>query len=154
MTLSSTRRGQSTTEFALMIPLIFAIMFGAIEYAYYLGGIHYTNYGTFVAARALQGGEKQSGIEEAAGMVMNGNVTDLESGNSKIDVQSNSVRGTLAWGPASTPGFNKILLNDMDVEMEVVLGPKECEYELYKTQPRDPNDGPLNIWSDNQMACQ
>ena len=140
----SPRRGQSTTEFALMLPLIFAILFGAIEYAYYLGAIHYTNYGTFVAARAQIANDNPN---EAAGMVLNGNVTSLDSGGTRITPDTNSVKGTLAWGPASTPGFNQVILNNMDVEMEVVLGPPECGYEL-KTQASK-----LSQWSDNKMEC-
>ena len=51
--LRRSRKGQATTEFALMIPVIFALLFAIVEYAYYLGAVHYVNYATFAAARAL-----------------------------------------------------------------------------------------------------
>lgn len=142
-TMIRSRRGQSTTEFALMLPLIFAILFGAIEYAYYLGAIHYTNYGTFVAARAVQVSDDPN---EAADMVLTGNATSTQSGDASISSTGNGARGQLNWGPASTPGFNQILTNDMDVEMEVILGPEECGYE-------GRSGSASSRWSDNQLEC-
>ncbi len=137
------RRGQSTTEFALMLPLIFAILFGAIEYAYYLGAIHYTNYGTFVAARAIQANDDPS---EAADMVLTGNATSTRGGDARITSIGNGARGELLWGPASTPGFNQVLTDNMDVQMEVFLGPAECGYEG--------RSGSASArWSDNQLGC-
>ncbi len=143
------RRGQSTTEFALMLPLIFAILFGAIEYAYYLGAIHYTNYGTFVAARAIQGSDDPN---EAADMVLTGNATSTRNGDTRLtpiisdEGKIIGVGGELLWGSASTPGFNQVLTSNMDVRMEVFLGPEECGYEG--------RSGRASArWSDNQLGC-
>ena len=118
-----------------MLPLLFALLFAVIEYAYYLGAIHYVNYATFVGARAIQGADL---AEEATDMLLTGNttsgvaVTPLESG----------VQSTLFW-EASLPGIEQ-LLGNMDVTMSVHLGPPECRYEL--TSP-----GGAEIYSDNRL---
>ena len=144
------RRGQSATELALMTPLIFGMLFAVIEYSYYFGAIHYSNYVTFVGARALQAGEESPAAAQQ--QLMTGNVTSQGGskgitlgGESKGD---SSASVTLNWD-AETPMFSGIMeaggSKNMDVDMEVVLGRNESYYEL-KSDPSK------SIHSDNCMA--
>ena len=134
------RSGQSTVEFALLLPLMLALLFSVIEYAYYFGAVHYTNYTTFTAARAKLANEDISAVGDA---LLTGNVTSSVT----LDEQSDGVRASLPW-TAHTPGFKQIM-GDMGVEMEVTLGPAECQYEL---QPF-PNGSLPSDYSDNQLPC-
>ncbi len=128
-------------EFALLLPIILVLLFSVIEYAYYFGAVHYTNYATFSAARAKVGGEDLSGVEDA---LLTGNVT------SGVTLQDDTygVRAELPW-TAQTPGFKQIM-GDMGVSMEVILGPAECGYEL-KSIPGAPMEP--SAYSDNQLPC-
>ena len=135
------KKGQGTVEFALLLPLILALLFAVIEYAYYFGAVHYTNYATYTAARAKVGNEDISQIEDA---LLTGNVTQYVS----FQDQGNGVRATLPW-EAHTPGFKQIM-GDMGVSMEVTLGPPECGYELQQipTATNLPE-----FYSDNRLPC-
>lgn len=135
------RRGQGTVEFALMLPIVFVLLFSVIEYAYYFGAIHYTNYSTYSAARAKLGNDDIGSVEDA---LLTGNVTSGVT----LNEQSNGVRAQMPW-TAQTPGFKQIMGN-MGVEMEVTLGPAECQYELQMI-PGVTND-PF-FYSDNQLPC-
>ena len=116
-----------------MLPLAFALVFAVIEYSYYFGAVHYTNYATFAGARAVQANAKIPPGPTGAGdialptienMLLNGNVTrfaELER------VGDDAVVGRLPW-VASTPGFSAVM-GDMEVTMTVVLGRPECDYE-------------------------
>ena len=147
------RRGQGTVEFALMLPLVLALLFAVIEYAYYLGSIHYVNYGTYMAARALQAGDEDD-PEETRDALMTGNVTS--------DVTMSPVSGTegnvgyesrLPWD-AQTPGFKQVMGN-MDVRMRVYLGQRECNYEGKSVSDvADERGGEsASEYSDNLLEC-
>ncbi len=135
------RSGQGTVEFALMLPIILAVLFSVIEYAYYFGAVHYTNYATYSAARAKLG---NSDISDVGDALLTGNVT---SGVTLTEL-ANGVRAQMPW-TAQTPGFKQIM-GDMGVDMEVTLGPAECQYEL-NSIPGVTND-PF-YYSDNQLPC-
>jgi Flp pilus assembly protein TadG len=135
LNLRARRRGQSTTEFALMIPIILALLFAVIEYAWYLGGIHYTNYATYAGARARQVGDSVSDVQDML-------LTGVATKNASLSENDSSVKGTLNW-EASMPGFQQVM-GDMTVDMEVYLGPPECRYEL--TSP-----GGAAQYSDNKL---
>lgn len=128
-------------EFALLLPIILVLLFSVIEYAYYFGAVHYTNYATFTAARAKIANEDVSGVEDA---LLTGNVTS----GVVLQEQTNGVQAQLPW-TAQTPGFKQIM-GDMGVEMEVILGPAECGYELQAI----PGASNLpSLYSDNQLPC-
>ena len=135
------RSGQGTVEFALMLPIILALLFSVIEYAYYFGAVHYTNYATYSAARAKVGNDNISNVEDA---LLTGNVTSGVT----LTEQTNGVSAQMPW-TAQTPGFKQIMGN-MGVGMEVTLGPAECQYELNQI-PGVTND-PF-YYSDNQLPC-
>lgn len=116
------RSGQGTVEFALMLPLAFALVFAVIEYSYFLGAVHYTNYATFAGARALQANSDVEGVQDA---LLTGNVTRYAT---LLQEGEAAVRGRLPWEP-QTPGFKGVFGGDMTVDMTVVLGRRECEYE-------------------------
>jgi len=105
-----------------MLPLAFALVFAVIEYSYFLGGIHYTNFATFSGARALQGNADVEGVKDA---LLNGNVTQAVT---LIQEGEDAVKGRLPW-QSQTPGFKAVYSDDMTVEMTVVLGVPECGYE-------------------------
>ncbi len=126
-----------------MVPLIFALLFAVIEYAYYLGGIHYLNYATFVGARALQVDDDPTDVAED---LLTGNMLDYSDGDVEVDVDRTAgfVRSTLLW-EATTPGFEQVM-GVMDAEMTVFLGPPECLYE-------DRVSARASQYSDNKMPC-
>jgi len=132
-----------------MIPVIFGMLFAVIEYSYYFGAIHYTNYITFVGARAVQADEASP--DAAMTQLMTGNVTSQSSGGSKgiqNTVEQSSVKSKLSW-EAETPFFKDLMemggSTNMDVEMEVVLGRNESYYELK-------SDSLAALHSDNCLA--
>ena len=135
------REGQGTVEFALLLPIILVLLFSVIEYAYYFGAVHYTNYATFSAARANLANEDVSGVEDA---LLTGNVTSGVT----LEINDNGATAELPW-TAQTPGFKQIM-GDMGVRMEVILGPPECQYELQQilTVPMSPSE-----YSDNVLEC-
>jgi len=135
------RKGQGTVEFALLLPIIFVLLFSVIEYAYYFGSVHYTNYAAFSAARAKLANEEIGPVGDA---LLTGNVTSGVT----LSEQSNGVRAQMPW-TAQTPGFKQIM-GDMSVNMEVTLGPAECQYEL-RVVPGVTND-PF-FYSDNKLPC-
>jgi Flp pilus assembly protein TadG len=115
------RGGQATTEFALMIPLLFAILFMVIEFAFYFGSIHYANYGAFVTARGVQVGEDSS--SDVKNLIMNGNVTRGAS----VSAGSSSATVSQPW-EVDMPGVNQ-LLGDIGFSVTSVLGSEELQYE-------------------------
>jgi len=117
-----------------MLPLAFALVFAVIEYSYYFGAVHFTNYATFAGARAVQANAKIPAGQLGAGDIalttvesalLNGNVTRFAT---LVREGDDAVRGFLPW-EASTPGFKSVMGDSMDVEMTVVLGRPECNYE-------------------------
>jgi TadE-like protein len=113
------RAGQSTVEFAMMIPVIFAALFLVVELAFFFGSTHYVNYAAFAGARAQQVGESAS---EAAGMLLDGNVTrdaSIRPGSASVTIEQ-------PWQMdlPFTSGFGSF-----DYEVTVVAGPREALYE-------------------------
>lgn len=115
------RRGQSTVELALMIPVILGALFLVVELSLFFGGTHYTNYAAFSAARAQQVGESAS---EAADMLLDGRVTR----DGRVRSGADSVTIGMPW-ELDLPflkGFS-----DFDYEVTVVAGPEEARYESF-----------------------
>jgi Flp pilus assembly protein TadG len=113
------RQGQSATELALMIPILFGLMFVVVELALWLGGTHYTNYAAFTGARAQQVGRK---AEDATQWLLDGRAT---SGATTRD-DGSSVTVSMPW-TADLPFASGI--GDMDYDVTVTAGPDEESYE-------------------------
>jgi Flp pilus assembly protein TadG len=115
------RRGQSTVEFAIMIPVIFAALFLIVELAFLFGSTHYVNYAAFAAARAQQVGESAT---DAADLLLDGNVT--KNATVRANTGAGSVKIEMPWEMdlPFTSGFA-----DFDYDVTVVAGPEEARYE-------------------------
>ena len=136
--------GQSTVEFMLMIPIIFAMFFFVIEMSLYFSAVHYANYGTFVTARCRQvgyggdgagGGGKDAAFVAGAvltGSVFQGNYSVTDSSASGVTVQMQS------W--ISNFPFIAPLLPNMRFSRTVDLGPDESAYERLAAPPCTDND--------------
>lgn len=118
---SRRRQAQSTVEFALLLPLLFALLFMVIEFAFYFGAIHYDNYAAYVTARGVQVGEDSA--SDVKDWVLNGNVT----GDASISTSSSSATVDQPW-EVDLPGINQ-LLGDIDFQVTAVLGSEEYRYE-------------------------
>lgn len=113
------RRGQATVELALMIPLIFAVLFFVVQFAFFLGDTHYVNYAAFAGARAQQvGGDGQG----AAEMLLDGNATRLAT----VSAGGESVSVSQPWS-LDLPFTDTF--GDLDFDVTVVAGPDEERYE-------------------------
>lgn len=146
------RKGQSTAEFALMLPIIFGLLFAVIEYAYYLGALNYVNYATFSAARGLQVSDDPEAVVQD---LLTGRMVDYASGD--VSIVSNSTTGTvtstLIW-EATSPGFEQ-LMGEMDASMTVTMGERECNHEGTDRLGRVAAVGNTAVTrSDNRMLCQ
>ena len=140
----------------MMVPVIFAVLFAVIEYAYYFGAVHYVNYATFAAARAQQtsagGGDVTGNVDEVKRLLLHGNVTKQATftpeGNADPRSADGSVDSTLPWTP-DTPFF-KDVMGDMTVSMTMVLGSPECGYEDVAEETK----GLTALYQDNRRVCQ
>ncbi len=122
--------GQSTVEFMLMIPVIFALFFFVIEMGLYFSAVHYTQYATYATARAKMvnyrvfNGQSLTS-EQVAGLIMTGsalrnNYTVTESeGGIQLKLQS--------W-KTNFPYLSALMPN-MPFATTVNLGPNEGDYE-------------------------
>ena len=145
------RQGQSSTEFAMMIPLILALLFAVVEYAYYMGAIHYVNFATFSAARAQQVGDDGQAVADD---LLTGRMVDTRDGDVELDFDDTkgSVTSTFLW-EAQTPGFKQVM-GDMTVDLSVTLGPPECEYESSAALARGGVTSRAYRYADNRLECQ
>lgn len=145
------RRGQSTTEFALMIPVIFALLFAVVEFSYYMGAIHYVNYATWMSARAQQVSDDGDAL---ARDLLTGRMTDMNDGDVVLDFDDElgKVTSTFNW-EAQTPGFRQVM-GDMTVSMSVTMGPEECEYESAAALARGGVTSNAYRYGDNRMECE
>ncbi|MFN7145190.1 MAG: TadE/TadG family type IV pilus assembly protein [Myxococcota bacterium] len=115
------RRGQSTVEFAIMIPVICAALFLVVELAFFFGSTHYVNYAAFVGARAQQVGQSAT---DAAGLLLDGNVTRSASVRASTGGGTVTVEQPWAMDLPFTSGFASF-----DYDVTVVAGPEEARYE-------------------------
>lgn len=135
----------------MMIPLILALLFAVVEYAYYLGAIHYVNYATFSAARAQLVSDDGEAVAED---LLTGRMVDYRDNDVEMDFDDElgSVTSTFNW-EAQTPGFRQVM-GDMTVDMSVTLGPEECEYESAAALERGGVTSRAFRYADNRMECQ
>lgn len=115
------RRGQSTVEFAIMIPVICAALFLVVELAFFFGSTHYVNYAAFVGARAQQVGQSAT---DAAGLLLDGNVTRSASVRASTGGGSVTIEQPWSMDLPFTSGFASF-----DYDVTVVAGPEEARYE-------------------------
>ena len=115
------RSGQAAVEFALLIPLLLAILFMCIEFAFYFGAVHYDNYAAFVTARGVQVGEDSA--SDVEGWLLDGNVTN----DASITASSSSATVNQPW-EVDLPGISQ-LLGEIGFDVTVVLGCEEFQYE-------------------------
>lgn len=115
------RRGQSTVELAIMIPVIFGVLFFIVELAFFFGSTHYVNYAAFVGARAQQVGESAT---TAAGLLLDGNVT--RDANVSAGAGRGSVTVDMPW-QMDLPFTSSF--DDFDYEVTVIAGTEESRYE-------------------------
>lgn len=123
-----TRKGQGTVELALMVPLLFAIAFMVIEFAFYFGAIHWDNYAAFAAARGVQVGQDVGNVQQ---YLLSGNIHQyMHDGAFRQTTVSDDGNGATVNQPwdADFPGVEQ-LLGDMSFQVSVVLGPDESRYE-------------------------
>ncbi len=146
------RKGQSTAEFALMLPIIFGLLFAVIEYAYYLGALNYVNYATFSAARGLEVSDDPEAIVQD---LLTGRMVDYGTGDVTITTNptTGSVTSTLIW-EATSPGFEQ-LMGNMDASMTVTMGERECRHEGNDRLGSVAAVGTVAVGrADNRMLCQ
>jgi len=129
--------GQSTTEFMLMIPVIFAMFFFVIEMGLYFSAVHYANYATFVTARSqmagFQNGSGTQSADEVAELVLTGSVFrgSRASGKNYTVTQEKSASGIQIALNSWVTNFPYLsaLLPNMKFSTSVYLGPNEASYE-------------------------
>ena len=126
------RRGQATAEFALMLPLVLALLFLCVEFALFAGVIHWDTYAAFAMARSVQAGGDAEGTGR---LLLDGRLTGLATASPGWD----RARVRQPWRP-DAPGVVGIL-GDLDSELTVVLGPDEYRYEGRAHPPLTDNNG-------------
>ena len=115
------RTGQATVELALMLPVVFMLLFVCVELAFYFGNTHYTNYAAFIAARAQQGGQD---AQDAAKLLLDGNTT--RNGRVRPSASNGSVTISQRWR-MDMPFLRTF--GDLDYDVTVVAGIDEEKYE-------------------------
>ncbi len=115
------RRGQASVELALVLPIVFMVLFAIVELALFLGTTHYVNYAAFSGARAQQVGEDAEG---ATRLLLDGNITRDTRVNA--DRSQGRVRIRQRWR-RDLPF--QIGMGDLDFDVTAVAGPDEERYE-------------------------
>jgi len=134
------QRGQSTVEFMLMVPVLFAIYFFVIELGLYFTTIHYANYAAFTLARAQEGGfsDQWPSVSALDDVILTGLVWTSNAakpvGPSKYKATGVSVSVSNFEQRVPFPFINGLLPN-MQFDTRVYLGPTEVMYES-KADPR------------------
>ncbi len=148
--------GQSTVEFMLMIPILFAMLFFVIEMGLYFSAAHYGTYTAFATARSTEVGYSALYPDEKAvsDLILTGalwqtadtRVTEeMDNGQAiGISVKLNNFEQLVPFP------FIKELLPDVHFDTKVYLGPNECTYEYAVDPVRDPKFYDNNI---PQSAC-
>ena|GEM_PF-4427351 len=114
------RRGQGAVELAIMLPLLFALAFAVIEFAFYFGVISWDVHAAYSGARAAQVGEDPG---EVGDLLLDGNVTK----NASISEGFGSVTVEQPWR-TDLPFVNQ-LVESTDFRVTATLGYEESAYE-------------------------
>lgn len=135
------QNGQSTVEFMLMVPVIFAIFFFVLEMGLYFTTIHYAQYSAFTMARAQQAGfsEQWPSVSTLDDVLLTGLVWTNNAakpvGPSKYSATGVAVSMSDFQDRVPFP-FIQGMLPNMQFDVQVHLGPLEVGYEG-KAAPRD-----------------
>lgn len=154
--------GQATTELALMMCVIFAVFFWALQAEIILGGMHQAAYASFNSARILVTSHHHSKDPFNDGMkkILTGKVfTQSEAGPASLqETQRNpgTKYGTVDGVEVDLPRFASLpyargLLN-FDLQIPTHLGPDEWDQQVYPDQVRDQETGMGPCWeTDNNL---
>jgi len=144
MSLIQKRRGlehgQSTTEFMLMIPVLFSMLFFVIEMGLYFTSVHYSTYAAFAAARSQQVGysDQYGDAKAVTDLILTGALWGTATVN-PVGNQSGVAIGLEDYQKLVPFPFIVSLLPNLKFETQVYLGINECRYE-YATNSSRPID--------------
>lgn len=128
------QKGQSTVEFMLMIPVIFAIYFFVIEMGLYFTTVHYATYAAHAMARAQQGGYSDAypSVNDLSKIILTGAVwtpgAAKANGPSKYELTGVAVSMNDFEVRVPFP-FIRGMLPSLAWTVNVVQGPTELYYE-------------------------
>jgi len=169
MMISARRRfsgesGQSTTELALMMPIIFALFFWAFQVNIIMMGYHQVAYASFMAARSFEvQHDEPSHPQHVLQMILTGQIyQNNENGPPSISVGTK--RKDTKWDQPdgvkiSMPQFASLpyargLLN-FESSVPTHLGPDEWDKNLWPDKKRDQEtDGKACEVTDNNVRDQ
>lgn len=146
---SRRQRGQSTVEFMLMVPVLFAILFFVIEMGLYFTSVHYGTYAAFAIARSQEVGfaPTYNSVPKVANLILTGALWDSGSAVAVSDARTGLVSGVavqLNDFESKVPfPFIKPLLPAMNFDTRVYLGPDERGYEGVEGRAADQYDNNL-----------
>lgn len=134
-------RGQSTVEFMLMVPVLFAMYFFVIEMSLYMTTINYANYAAYASARSEAGGfnNTYSSVDSVSRLILNGLVWGTDAAVSINSRTGAQVAMTGFERRVPLPFING-MLPSMDFGVSVRLGPRERNYEGVEGRPSDQYD--------------
>ena len=135
--------GQSTVEFALMIPVIMTFFFWVFQVNVFMLGYHQMAYASFAAARHHIVERGQSQEQEVVDAILTGKIyTSNVSGkptfehSTRIDGQWNVTDGA----QVNHPGFQSLPyvrnLFNIKAEIPTHLGPDEYNLQIYSNNDR------------------
>lgn len=133
------RRGQSTVEFVLMLPVLLATYFFVVQMGLYFTTIHYASYGAFTSARGLVGGFSAfyQDMTTMSQLVLNGDVW----GGQAAAAGAAGATVTLTNFERRVPlPFISSMVPDMTFTSSVALGPTERDYEYVEGRGSDQYD--------------
>ena len=138
------QRGQSTVEFMLMVPVLFAILFFVVEMGLYFTTIHYGTYAAFATARSQQVGfsPMHGDVSAVSDLILTGAVWESGAAQSvMVGGEAAGVRIKLKDFEKKIPfPFIRNLLPSMTFATQVNLGPDERDYEGVEARPPDQYD--------------
>ena len=136
-------RGQSTVEFALMMPFMLGITFFVLEFQIFAVGMHHTAWAAYSAARAqvVMHGNKVDLQSEVIDEILNGRIYQQQ--RPSVDTHRRGFNGNDSkWNQGqpddgvvvTMPGFGSLpyaraLLN-IDTEIPTHLGPDEWDRQI------------------------
>lgn len=155
-------RGQATTELALMMCIILAFFFWALQAEIILGGMHQGAYAAFNSARILvtshHGGKDPD--QDGRAKILTGKIfTEAEGGPASL---STDLRDNSKWSGAQADGVNltvpqfaslpyaHVVLN-FDLEIPTHLGPDEWDDGVWTDSERDQEQTQACTVTDNNQ---
>lgn len=154
------RKGQSTVEFALMMPVIMAFFFWIFEANIYWIGLHQGAYAAYAASRAhlVSGGPTQVRPRDAVADIMTGRLWRDGDFRPEDRVSTSTLRG--GGGPdgvivqlpsLSSLPFSRGFLS-VQTEVSTHLGWSEFDSQKYRDRDRDLETGRRQMVTDNNLT--